>query len=160
MPLCDCCVRPYLGKSSRAMRLHKQKMRNAGADVPKAKPGPKKIEKVQPKEKKIFKTSKECWTKKADAMATEYYGCPVDDAQYDPKTATDDEEVEAATLFTLHELSLAIDTHLEDDYLLFGKEHIVITDPTNHMRGISIGSIWVQILKLAAHMSQWEFLLA
>jgi hypothetical protein len=36
----------------------------------------------------------------------------------------------------------------------------VITDPTNHMRGISIGSIWVQILKLAAHMSQWEFLLA
>ena len=134
MLACACCPTPFKTKSDRTMRDHKKKMRESGKKVPKSKPGRKAI-------KKAIKFVVVPWEDKVTEMATEHYGASIEDSQYLPAdVATPEEDVHAGVLFAFHELTEAITKHVEDDHTLFGKQHIIVTDPTNHMRGVSIGS--------------------
>ena len=117
MLACTCCDPPFHTKSERTMRDHKKKMRDAGKDAPKSKPGRKAIKK-EPKfvvervvRKRIvdhFEIIEVSWADAVDEMATEHYGKPVDDAQYDPNDLTDEEGFYTGGLYNLFNLREAI----------------------------------------------------
>jgi hypothetical protein len=118
------------------MRDHKAKMRLVGKNIPKEKAGRKAIKKEPKPEIKFAIWRHE---RKITKLARAHYKGPIDQAE-PADYVTDEETTEVASLFMLHELKKAIDYAQTDEYLLFDKKKVVVTDPTNHTRGVVIHS--------------------